>query len=241
MCKPLAEPTDDAKVSHCQNQIKTPRIYSEIHIRTYQGEDEKECQDLFVQGRMSLLTDYYKVVLFRSYESGAFYSVMLLSLIYLPMWAVALMVTSWFVIWYCVVKRAFHMYLKSQFLKDMNDIEGVYMKDGGTFLVATMGGRIMGMVGGRRNQKNENDFFVCRMNVDQRAQKRGIAGQLMTRLELFSRAQGFEAMSLTCTVAQHAAHALYRKHGFEMQSTIPSHAGLSGVHICLYRKQLDYE
>jgi len=242
MCKPISEPTETAKVSSLSiegsHSDKESSREEEIHIRTYRTEDKKQCQDLFVQGRMSLLPDYYKVVLFRSYESGAFYALMLLALIYLPAWWVGLMVMSWFAIWYGVVTRVFDQYLISQFKKDMNDIEGNYLVEGGTFLVATMGGGVVGMVGGRRHKKLDNFFLVCRMNVDRRAQKRGIAGKLMSRLEEFSRAEGFQAMCLTCTTAQYGAHALYHKHGFKIYTTSANSSGMRGVHICKFRKEL---
>ena len=224
--------TDDRKAVSCQVPME------EIHIRTFRNSDNKECQDLFVQGKMSLLPDYYKVIVFRSKESTAFYTAMCLALIYLPSWVVALMVVGWFAVWYGIVRRVFAQYVKCQFEKDMNDIEGTYLREGGTFLVATMGGKVVGMVGGRRHKKRDNTLLVLRMNVDQRAQKRGIAGRLMRQLEQFSKDQGFRTMSLTCTVAQHAAHALYFKNGFQICETKKSVAGLSGVDICIFRKEL---
>jgi len=242
MCKPISEHTETAKVSSYSDgdklAISLKPCDNEVQIRTYRKEDEAQCQALFIKGRMSLLPDYYKVVLFRSNESAVFYMLLLVALLYLPIWTVGLMLLLWCSVWYGVVQRAFRMYLACQFKKDMNDIYGSYMKTGGTFLVATMGGKVVGMVGGREHLKKENFFLVCRMNVDERAQKRGIAGRLMTRLEQFARQEGYQTMTLTCTTAQLAAHSLYRKNGFVLRAKKPSLAGLSGVDICIFQKQL---
>lgn len=116
---------------------------------------------------------------------------------------------------------------------DLQQIERVYLDNGGEFLVGMYAGRIVAMGALRRTA--ERRAKITRMRVHPDYQRRGFGHSILTALEAHASASGYTTLHLDTTVLQSAAQQLYRKHGFrETGRTI-----LAGFDCILYEKSLE--
>jgi GNAT superfamily N-acetyltransferase len=114
---------------------------------------------------------------------------------------------------------------------DLKDIEGVYLKDGGAFLVGERNGRIVAM--GAFKKSNAGLAEVKRMRVETELQGMGYGRQILEVLEERARALGYEGFHLETSEYQIAAQKLYETCGFEeVGRTI-----IDGFNCILYFKQ----
>lgn len=95
---------------------------------------------------------------------------------------------------------------------DLNDIESVYLRDGGEFLVGVIEGRVVAM--GALRLDPDGRLWVTRMRVAPRLQGRGIGQTLLDRLHRRAAELGYETLHLDTTVGQTAARRLYEKNGY---------------------------
>lgn len=109
---------------------------------------------------------------------------------------------------------------------DLNDIAGVYLQGGGEFLVATLGGTIIGMSALRRVDARTAE--IKRMRVARDWQGRGLGRRLLVELESRAAALGYTRLILDTTERQPAALALYGSAGFRVTGTAVI-AGLTSI------------
>ena len=79
--------------------------------------------------------------------------------------------------------------------------------------------------------------YIVTLDVDPRHRRRGLAGQMMERIEQQSLEAGCDAMSLHVSVKNAGAIAFYEGKGYERASMVRSFYGL-GRHAYVYRKAL---
>ena len=112
-----------------------------------------------------------------------------------------------------------------EFEADLGDVEGSYLApDGATFLVGTVGGRIVAMGALRPVAGHLADLLgpfegsvgeVKRLRVDSAHQRRGYGRQTLEALEARAREDGHRALVLDTTPAQEAAVGLFEAAGYE--------------------------
>ena len=95
---------------------------------------------------------------------------------------------------------------------DLDDIETVYLRAGGEFLVGTINGVIVAMGGLRLN--NDGSATLKRMRVHPRVQRRGYGRELLRRLEEAARQKRVTRIILDTLPVQGAALALYCSSGY---------------------------
>jgi len=115
---------------------------------------------------------------------------------------------------------------------DLHHIEPVYLRNGGEFLVGTVGGRVVA-VGALRRETDER-ARVTRMRVDPDHQRRGFGQALLGRLEARAAELGYTTLCLDTTVQQVAAQKLYLKNGYRETGRTK----LYGFDVILYEKEL---
>ncbi len=208
---------------------------NDIVVRPYQPADVPQIKKLFVSGIRSLRPALYKLF-FRSYIGIAFWTLLAVARLYLKVklsWLVAAGL-SWAVGLWWYVEHSVNGYTTSSCESDLSDIEGVYIKNRGTFLVATLAGQLVGIVAGE--VKNDHQLELRRMSVSSQYQKKGIASKLLVALDAFAHKEGIETIFLTCTSEQYAAHALYKRNGFRLVKT--KRMGFMGLDVFFFEKKL---
>jgi ribosomal protein S18 acetylase RimI-like enzyme len=98
-------------------------------------------------------------------------------------------------------------------LKDVEDFQRSYVKNGGTFLVTMDSGRIIGTGALRRLEDTVGE--IKRLWLLPEYQGRGLGYRMMTRLLAFAREQGYTMVRLeTSSSYQRRAYQFYRRLGF---------------------------
>lgn len=96
---------------------------------------------------------------------------------------------------------------------DYNDIEGVYLNDGGAFwVIEAPDGSVVAFGGVLR--VDDRTARLRRFRVAKAWRRRGLATRLLLEAERFCREHGHRTIVLGTSDRQPAAHALYRKHGY---------------------------
>ena len=95
---------------------------------------------------------------------------------------------------------------------DYDDIEGVYLNDGGAFWVLDHEGEVVGFGGVLR--VDDTTARLRRFRVRDSWRRRGLATTLLLEAERFCREHGYRRVTLGTTDVQQPAQALYRKHGY---------------------------
>ncbi len=116
--------------------------------------------------------------------------------------------------------------------EDFKDIESIYIKPGGEFLVGTIDGEIVAI--GALKKISPDLAEVKRMRVDPVFQRRGFGQEILTKLEERAKELGFNCLELDTGVAQEAAQKLYETNGFEEFKR----GKLGGIPCIYYRKML---
>ena len=96
--------------------------------------------------------------------------------------------------------------------EDLDEIEGVYLKSGGEFLVGVLDGEVVAMGALRRISPDAAE--VKRMRVKPDLQGRGYGQTLLDALHLRAAELGYSTLHLDTTVQQRAAQLLYVKNGY---------------------------
>jgi putative acetyltransferase len=97
-------------------------------------------------------------------------------------------------------------------LKDMDDVQSHYLDNGGAFLVALDGERVIGSGALRKLDKDTAE--LKRMWLLEAYQGQGIGYRLICQLFDFARAQGYARVRLQTSLEQTRALAFYRRVGF---------------------------
>lgn len=95
---------------------------------------------------------------------------------------------------------------------DFQDIEGIYIRSGGEFLVGEIDGHIVAM--GALNPINSTTVELKRMRVQPKYQRMGFGQLMLDCLESRAKQLGFSVIELDTTVQQVAARNLYEKNGY---------------------------
>jgi ribosomal protein S18 acetylase RimI-like enzyme len=96
---------------------------------------------------------------------------------------------------------------------DFQDIEGVYLKNRGEFLVGLIEGQIIAM--GALRLAGEETAEIKRMRVAPEHWRHGYGQAVFDRLQARAIELGFRRLVLDTTIQMTAAQELYRKNGFQ--------------------------
>ena len=111
--------------------------------------------------------------------------------------------------------------------KDLDDVETVYLKNGGEFLVGVLEEKIVAMGALRRDP--EGRAWITRMRVSPGLQGRGIGQRLLDDLHHRATELGYDRLHLDTTVQQGAARRLYERNGY-----VEVGRGTVGPFCCIY-------
>jgi GNAT superfamily N-acetyltransferase len=212
-----------------------------IVIRTYSPPDVPQIKALFVSGMHSNMPAFFNLLMFRSKIGIAFWVTMSLAAAYFGIRSLYILLpaASLFPLGVGVyLQRMFTYYTTASCESDLSDIDGVYIKQGGTFFVATCSNdpaTIVGIVAGEI--KENGQLELRRMSVSVKHHKRGIGSKLIKALEEFAKSKGINTIFLTCTSLQYAAHTLYRRNGFVLMKAKETEM-MSGMKIYFFEKKL---
>lgn len=95
---------------------------------------------------------------------------------------------------------------------DLREIENVYLRNGGEFLVGTLGDEIVAM--GAVKKTTDDRAEIKYMRVDPELQQRGFGQTILTALERRAVELGYETLHLDTAVRQKAARSLYESNGY---------------------------
>jgi GNAT superfamily N-acetyltransferase len=116
--------------------------------------------------------------------------------------------------------------------RDFENIEEIYIRSGGEFLVGELDGLIVSM-GALRPHSTER-VELKRMRVLPELQRKGFGQQMYEALEQRARELGFTTLYLDVTEKQQRARKFYEKNGF----VLVGHVVLGGQDTALYEKKL---
>ncbi len=120
----------------------------------------------------------------------------------------------------------------AEFDADLEQIQAVYLDNGGEFLVAVQGERIVAM-GAFRKTSNEM-AEIKRMRTQPEMQGRGLGQLILQELEARARQAGYQALHLETSALLTAAQKLYLRNGFVETDRIM----LRGLESILFEKPL---
>ena len=95
---------------------------------------------------------------------------------------------------------------------DLREIENVYLRNGGEFLVGTLGGDVVAM--GAVKKTTDDRAEIKYMRVDPKLQRRGFGQTILTVLERRAIELGYETLHLDTAVRQKVARRLYESNGY---------------------------
>ncbi len=95
---------------------------------------------------------------------------------------------------------------------DLNEIENVYLDNGGEFLVGTLGEEVVAIGAVRKTAADRAEIKY--MRVDRRFQRRGFGQAILTALERRAVELGYKKLHLDTAVQQEAARRLYEGNGY---------------------------
>jgi len=102
---------------------------------------------------------------------------------------------------------------RGEWEKDFDDIEGVYIKNRGEFLVGEIDGKIVA-IGGLR-QFSEDTGELRRMRIDPAFQRKGYGQVMLDALEKKAKELGYRFIHLNTSEKQIAAQKFYQKNGYK--------------------------
>ena len=127
-----------------------------------------------------------------------------------------------------------------EFDKDIADIEGHYMKGRNDFIVAEIGGMIVGCASMREvPDKGTNVVEFLRLRVDPSYFRNGIGEKLTSIRYELARKHGFEEAYMDVYAIQEASIKLHELDGWKLTETRePEWAKQAGTNVFCYRKKL---
>jgi ribosomal protein S18 acetylase RimI-like enzyme len=114
---------------------------------------------------------------------------------------------------------------------DLEEIRQVYLQDAGESLVATLDGEVIAL--GALRRIDERSAEIKRMRTAPAHQRRGLARQLLARLESRAGELGYQRLCLDTTDKQTAARHLYEDAGYRETRREP---GLGADETIIYEK-----
>lgn len=121
---------------------------------------------------------------------------------------------------------------KGEWDNDLQQIEEIYLKNGGEFLVGIRDNRLIAM--GALRHISINSAEIKRMRVDPEFQRKGLGQIILNALEKRARELGYKNLQLDTTMKQVAAQKFYEKNGFQ----IIRRGKLAGFECLFYEKSL---
>ncbi|MDE2778509.1 MAG: GNAT family N-acetyltransferase [Chloroflexota bacterium] len=107
----------------------------------------------------------------------------------------------------------FEAYTRESLKADLSDIQGHYMdRPGSCFWVATVNGKVVGMVGIQRRDSHTGE--LRRMGVDINRRRQGIARMLLETAEEYCRQQGYSRLCLSTVTPLVPAIQMYQASGY---------------------------
>jgi len=95
---------------------------------------------------------------------------------------------------------------------DLREIEAVYLRNGGEFLVGTLGGEVVAL--GAVKKTTADRAEIKYMRVAPELQRRGFGQTVLTALERRAAELGYKTLHLDTAVQQKAARLLYKGNGY---------------------------
>ena len=112
------------------------------------------------------------------------------------------------------LKQAFEDYIDKSLAEEIDTIPDYYRQKGGSFWVAKIHNRVVGMLGLERY--GDGDLELRRMYVSPDCQRQGIARRMLAFAESQSLADGAKRLYLSTSELQEAALAFYRNSGYQL-------------------------
>ena len=95
---------------------------------------------------------------------------------------------------------------------DLREIQDVYLRDGGEFLVGTVGDEVVAI--GAVKKTSDDRAEIKYMRVDPKFQQRGFGQTVLVALERRAAELGYETLHLDTAVQQRTARRLYESNGY---------------------------
>lgn len=106
---------------------------------------------------------------------------------------------------------------------DMAEIDHSFMRPAkagqSCFWVAVMDDKVVGCIAVMPHADDQKTAELCRLSVHPNNRRMGIASALVSQVESFARAKGFEAIALETIGTMEAAQHLYTAHGYHKTET----------------------
>ena len=208
-----------------------PEVKERLTIRSFQGSDQSECVQIFMDG----LEDYKKVLVITFLSKSSWYIVMatIFASLAAVLWStwifvvfvsiILILLTYFYISLHAVIDRYSNYAMKT----NMRDIEKSYMSVEGCHMwVAELCGKVVGMVGLRRDENHEPEVFkLQRMYVVPGYQRMGIGKRLLTEVITHAKKLRIKMIVLTTSSTQVAAIHLYMKYGFKVAAHSSNESG----------------
>jgi ribosomal protein S18 acetylase RimI-like enzyme len=115
---------------------------------------------------------------------------------------------------------------------DLHEIENVYLRKGGEFLVGTLGDEVVAM--GAAKKTTDDRAEIEYMRVDPQFQRRGFGQAILTALERRAAELGYDTLHLDTAVQQKTARRLYESNGYR-----EARRGRKGAIDCVFYEKSD--
>lgn len=119
------------------------------------------------------------------------------------------------------------------YFADLNDVESVYLRDRGEFLVGSLDGHVVAM--GAFQPRSDDVAEILRMRVDPAFQRAGLGRALLNALETRARQSSFKLLKLQTTVVQVAAQRFYESQGYVKTGR----GNAEGYEVIRYEKRIE--
>ena len=96
--------------------------------------------------------------------------------------------------------------------KDFKNIEAIYLKNNGEFLVGILDNKLVAM--GALKKISKDIAEIKRMRVHPKFQRRGFGQLILNRLEKKARKLGYKTLHFDTTIKQTAGQKFYQKNGY---------------------------
>jgi ribosomal protein S18 acetylase RimI-like enzyme len=116
---------------------------------------------------------------------------------------------------------------------DLHEIENVYLRKGGEFLVGTLGDGVVAM--GAAKKTTDDRAEIKYMRVDPQFQRRGFGQAILTALERRAAELGYDTLHLDTAVQQKTARRLYESNGYR-----EARRGRKGAIDCVFYEKSDF-
>ena len=116
---------------------------------------------------------------------------------------------------------------------DLHEIENVYLRKGGEFLVGTLGDEVVAM--GAAKKTTDDRAEIKYMRVDPQFQRRGFGQAILTALERRAAELGYDTLHLDTAVQQKTARRLYESNGYR-----EARRGRKGAIDCVFYEKSEF-